>query len=148
MFEKLSASPAALSRYCNGTLEEERSAYLSQLASTGLADRTLVCHTAYCLRVARMLWHCPPERCFTREEVTGWAAEWAIERTASGKATGHPHPQWFFRRVATGFLDSLGRPLPAPDYTLDEHFGKLDEFIRAQHELPGRPRYVGIQGEL
>ena len=134
MFETLITSPAALSRHRNGPLAEERAAYLSQLASWGLAHGTLVCHAAYCLRVARMLRRWPPERCFTREEV----AEWAIERTASGKASGPRDPQWYFRRVATGFLDSLGRLLPAPAPTLGEHSGKLDEFIRAQHELQWR----------
>ena len=138
MFETLFTSPAALSRHRNGPLAEERAAYLSQLASTGLAHGTLLYHAAYCLRVARMLRHWPPEHCFTREEVEGWAAEWAIERTASGRASGPRYPQRYFRRVATGFLDSLGRLLPAPARTLVEHSGKLDEFIRAQRELQWR----------
>ena len=90
MFETLFTSPAALSRHRNGPLAEERAAYLSQLASTGLAHGTLVYHAAYCLRVARMLRHWPPERCFTREEVAGWAAEWAIERTAAGEGVRPP----------------------------------------------------------
>ena len=55
MFETLFTSPAALSRHRNGPLAQERAAYLNQLASTGLARGTLVCHAAYCLRVARML---------------------------------------------------------------------------------------------
>ena len=67
-----------------------------------------------------------------------WAAEWAIERTSSGKASGPRHPQWYFRRVATGFLDSLGRLLPAPACTPGEHSDKLDEFLRAQRELQWR----------
>ena len=138
MFETLFTSPAALSRHRNGPLAEERAAYLSQLASTGRAHGSVVCHAAYCLRVARMLCHWPPQRYFTREEVAGWAAQWAIERTASGKASGPRYPQWYFNRVATGFLDSLGRLLPAPARTLGEHSGKLDEFISAQHELQWR----------
>ena len=138
MFETLFSSPAALSRHRDGPLAEERAAYLSQLASAGRVNGTLVGHAAYCLRVARMLQRWPPERCFTREEVAGWAAEWATKRTASGKASGPRYPQWYFRRVATGFLDSLGRLLPAPVRTPGEHSGKLDEFISAQGELRWR----------
>lgn len=138
MFETLFSSAAALSRHRDGPLAEERAAYLSELASMGLAHGTLVGHAAYSLRVARMLRRWPPERCFTREEVAEWASEWAIERTSSGKASGPRHPRWYFRRVATGFLDSLGRLLPASARTRGEHSDKLDEFLRAQRELQWR----------
>jgi len=138
MFETLFTSPAALSRHRDGPLAEERATYLRQLASMGMKRGTLLYHAAYCLRVARMLRRWPPERCFTPEEVATWAVQWGAERTKSGKASGPRHPEWYFRRVATGFLGSLGRLLPAPAQTIREHSGKLDEFISAQRGLQWR----------
>ena len=138
MFETLFSCPDALSRHRDGPHAKERAAYLRQLASDGMACGTLVCHAAYCLRIARMLRRWPPERCFTSEEVAAWAAEWGAERTQCGKASGPRYPEWYFRRVATGFLDSLGRLLPAPARMISEHSDKLDEFISAQHELQWR----------
>ena len=138
MFETLFTSPAALSRHRNGPLAEERAAYLSQLAAMGMTRGTLLYHAAYCLRVARMLRRWPPERCFTPEEVAAWAVEWGAERAKSGKASGPRNAEWYFRRVATGFLDNLGRLLPAPPQMIGEHSGKLDEFISAQRELQWR----------
>lgn len=152
MFEKLFSNPAVLRRQQEGPLAAERAVYLQDLASCGMADKTLVGRALGCLRIAGELSRWPPGHVFALTEIesladcrgpfdgrpddepggadgSGPAPEPAVgARTDAGRS----------RTVALEFLRSLGRLRPDPPPEPGPHDAKLEDFLAAQRELQWR----------
>ena len=134
MFETLFTCPGALRRHREGPLAAERAAYLSELATQGMARGTILRQSSYCLCVAIDLERSPPERCFDEDEVEELASAWAAQRHACGRASSPRWPKEHFRFAATDFLRSLGRLRPAPAAEPGRYDAELADFIAAQQE--------------
>ena len=101
MFETLFTCPGALRRHREGPLAAERAAYLSELATQGMARGTILRRSSYCLSVAIELERSPPERCFDEDELEELASAWAAQRHACGRASSLRWPNEHFRFAAT-----------------------------------------------
>ncbi len=134
MFETLFKYEGVVRRHRDGPLAAERAAYLSELATQGMAQTTVRSRSSYCLCVAFELRRWPSERCFDETEVEQFAAEWATRRVASGRASGARWPEEHFRFAAMDFLRSIGRLRLPPADKPGRYDAQLDEFITAQRE--------------
>lgn len=136
MFEMLFTCQGALRRHRKGPLAAERAAYLSELATQGMAQGTILRRSSYSLCVAIELQRWPPDRCFKEDEVEKLAVAWAAERSACGRASSTRWPKEHFRFTATDFLRSLGRLCPAQTLEAGRYDAELSNFIAAQQEGP------------
>jgi len=63
----------------------------------------------------------PPGHCFDEQEVKALAAQWAIERRRTGRASGTKWPEENLLSISTPFLRFIGRlrslPVPRPTAT-------------------------------
>ena len=135
MFETLFFAEWVLRRHRDGPLAAQRAAYLQDLASCGMALRTLQVRARHCLRVATGLSTWPPGHLFSSDEVVSLDTR----HPASGKAF-RPAIDGF-RSTALEFLGSLGRLRTDPPC---EHDDKLDAFIAAQRETSWQSEETGL----
>lgn len=137
IFETLYSYPRVLRRHCEGPLAAERAAFIEALAARGLTRETQLRECRYCLCVAREIERRPPDRLFSRNDVSDMADDWAARRVAAGRAAT---PRWAreqFRATALNFLRSLGQLRPDPSAEgadLREFDAALDEFISSRRE--------------
>lgn len=134
MFETLFAYPAIVRRHRGGPLAVERATYLEGLAAEGAAHGTLLRQAAGCLLVAREVERWPPDHLFDDGEIEGFANAWALKRIAEGEASGPRWPHEYFRLVANGFLQAVGRLRPPPAAVPGLYEQQLDDFVEAQRE--------------
>ncbi|MCU0522980.1 MAG: tyrosine-type recombinase/integrase [Anaerolineae bacterium] len=134
MFEKLFTYRGTIRRHRNGPLAADRIAYLSRLATEGMARGTILIRSSYCLCVAVELLRWPSDKCFDESEVEDLASAWAERRVGCGRASSPFWPKENFKFVATDFLRSLGRLRPAQMAEPHRYDGELAEFIAAQRE--------------
>ena len=144
MFETLYSDPTALRRHQQGALATERAAYLTQLASGGMAVSTLLARARYCLRIAGELSRWPPGKTLAPSEVatlvdsmlaSGEGSDGRPDGSAAAPLSASSSTARHLRCVALEFLETLGRLRPAAPRESGEHAAKLDEFLDAQREL-------------
>lgn len=134
MFEMLFSYPAVLRRHQKGPFPAERAAYLSALATQGMAHGTLLRCARYCLCVAEYLKRWSLDQPLGVQEIDALARKWATERVASGRASALRWPAAHFRFAATEFLGSCGRLRPPPPQPPGTYDTKLAEFITARQQ--------------
>lgn len=116
MFETLFRLPSTCSRHVNGPLAKERRAFLSHLASQGLARETLLGYASELLVVATVLERRGPGP-IEPSEIDRYARQWAKRRLRLGRIDGLRWPAYHFARVAgawCSFMGWLKKPDPKP----------------------------------
>jgi site-specific recombinase XerD len=141
MFDTLYHSSGAASRHANGPLAKERRAFLSHLASQGMARETLTGYASELLVVAAFLKRRGPGP-VERSEIERWARQWAKRRLRLGHAQSVRWPAYTFVRVARAWCSFMGR-LKKP---LAKHFtlplvATWARFLRSEAGLSERTIY-------
>ena len=116
MFETLFRLPSTCSRHVDGPLAKERRAFLSHLASQGLARETLLVYASELLVVAAVLERHGPNP-IEPSEIDRYARQWARRRLRLGRVDDPKWPAYHFARVARAWCSFMGwlkKPEPKP----------------------------------
>ncbi len=136
MFTTLFHCSWAVSRHANGPLAEERTAFLSHLASKGLARSTLVHYANAALVVAGFLDREAREK-IERSQLAFHAQRWARRQWRQGNARGLKWPADLFYRVACSWFGFMGwlknEPKPKPAYCTQLETWAI--FLRSEQAL-------------
>jgi integrase/recombinase XerD len=141
MFDTLYHSSLAASRHANGPLAEERRAFLSHLASQGMARETLTGYASELLVVAAFLKRRGPGP-VERSDIERWARQWAKRRLRLGHVQSVKWPAYTFVRVARtwcSFMGWLKKPLAKP-FTIPL-VATWSRFLRSEARLSERTIY-------
>jgi integrase/recombinase XerD len=130
MFKKLFRSAWAVSRHANGPLAEQRAAFLSHLASCGIARSTLLGYANAALVIAGFLDRRRRDE-IQRAQLASYAQRWAKRQLRLGEAVGIKWVADRFNRVACkwcsfmGWLQDVEQSRPAYYAQLDAWTGYL-----------------------
>jgi site-specific recombinase XerD len=113
MFKTLFHYPRVISRHANAPLAQERSTFLSHLASRGTPLSTLLRYARQLRVIAITLGH-QGRGLFTRQAIRRSARWWAQRQQELGRAHSLKWPKEHFHQVACAWYAFMGRLKPPP----------------------------------
>jgi integrase/recombinase XerD len=136
MFKSLFPSGRVLARHVNSPLAEERSTFLTHLASVGISRSTLLRHARQ-LRVIAILLNKQAPGHVTLELIDQCALRWARRQRQRGRVHCLKWPAKYFVQVACAWCRFMGwlkeKPCPTPAYGEQLHAWTV--FLRAEEGL-------------
>ena len=133
MFKTLFHYPRVISRHANAPLAQERSTFLSHLASRGTPLSTLLRYARQLRVIAITLGH-QRRGPFTRQAIHRSARWWARSQQKLGRAHSLKWPQEHFQQVASAWYAFMGRLKP-PQLPPVPHAAELEDwrsFLRSE----------------